>query len=421
LRVLFVTYRFPPQASVGVLRPLKFAKYLTRLGVHVTVLTIEPAPGKKQDSSLLEDLPSEVSVVAVREEQLLPALQAGGLRRSLSVLHRWAVLQKSVPDLSAGFIRPALHASSHFTIDEFDVVLASGPPWSGFVVAEKISHDLELPFVLDYRDPWTTAFPKQLPRKMGLCARWLNPRLERSIVSRARAIVSVHDKFPPILASGLELPTITEKCHWIPNGYDPEDFESLFQPEPNRFIITYAGSLHGTRTLRPVLDVLDRLLQTGVLNREQLRLRILGPAPARVKKELEGSTLDDIVEAPGFVPHRQALAYLMSSTVNLSLEISYGGPEEHIPAKVYEYLRAGRPILAISKDGLTPALIKRARAGWSVSPDDRDGLRKIITNVHAEWQLGRDLPRPDPQVVARFDRAHLTQELAKILQGCITG
>jgi glycosyltransferase involved in cell wall biosynthesis len=419
MHVLFVAYRFPPQTGVGVLRPLKFAKYLSRLGVRVTVLSTEPPAGKKLDESLLEELPSDVKVIRVYEKRAIPPLTRTGLRKRFQVAYRWALSQRVVPDAQAGFIRPALSAASNITCARFDVVLATAPPWSAFVVAEKLSTQFRLPLVLDYRDPWTRGFP-ELPRKMGLLGRIYNPRLERRIVSRASAVISAHETIPGIIETELGLTGLASRSHWIPNGFDPEDFEGISPTRSSKFVVTYAGSIHGTRTLRPVVAALEELVTSGRVHRDDVLFRILGPSKVRLQPELTGSQIHDLVEAPGLVPHREALAALMGSTLNLSLDISYSGPKDHTPAKLYEYLSAGRPILAISREGLGPALIREAQGGWTVSPEDRHGLANVLEKAYRDWRHGRALPSPHPDVVARFNRAAQAARLAEILHACIS-
>ena len=136
-------------------------------------------------------------------------------------------------------------------------------------------------------------------------------------------------------------------------------------------------------------------------------------------KDFAGPTLSARVEAPGFVSHRAALLALMSSTVNLLVDVVYEGPNVHTPGKLYEYLRANRPILALSAEGSTPDLIREAQGGWIVSPDDRAGLLEVLKRAYEDWKSGRQLPCPTGSVIARFDRARLTAELARVLEACV--
>jgi glycosyltransferase involved in cell wall biosynthesis len=218
---------------------------------------------------------------------------------------------------------------------------------------------------------------------------------------------------------GLGLTGLAERCRWIPNGYDPEDFEGITPRPTSQFVLSYVGSLYGTRTLRSIADALEELVRSGQLKADDLVLRVLGPSPARVMKDLQGSLIADRVEAPGFVPHREAVGALVNSTINLLVDIRYDGPNVHAPGKLYEYLRAGRPILALSREGTTPTLIHEARAGWVVAADDCRGLPGVLRKAYQDWRAGRQLPSPDNSLLARFDRGHLAIELKKVLAECL--
>jgi glycosyltransferase involved in cell wall biosynthesis len=286
------------------------------------------------------------------------------------------------------------------------------------VAGEKISRTLNVPLVLDYRDPWTTVF-SGLPREAGLLARWMNPALERRIVSRASAIVSVHKSVPALMEAGLGIRGLAARCDWIPNGYDPEDFENVTANPSEDFTLTYVGSLYGGRSLRPVAEALGKLVRSGQLDGSRIRFKVLGPDRTLVMKDFAGTPFGDCVDAPGFVSHRDALSALVSSTVNVLVDIAYDGPNVHTPGKLYEYLRAGRPILSVSPEGATREVIDEARAGWVVSPGDRAGLLQVLKKAHDDWRAGRALPAADPGVTNLYDRARLAAELADILRACV--
>lgn len=420
MHVLLVAYRFPPQGGGGVVRPLKFAKYLSRSGARVTVLTVRSHPGAYEDASLLQDLPPEVRVVAVRERRVAPLPVALRPRSSISdrargrlrVGLRWALHHLMVPDMAAGFIGEAARAWNHPEIRGADVVLATAGPWSCFLAGQQIARRLRRPLVLDYRDPWTANFTGR-KNSAGALARRQNPGLERQLLTRAAAVVSVIESFPRMLEEQLG---VRREVHWIPNGYDPEDFEGLEPSPPDRFVLTYAGQLYGGRTLSPVLAALTDLARSGHVAADRCRLRVLGPPGPRVQAEFRNSPLAGCVEALGYLPHRETLAHLLGSTINLLVDLAYDGPNVHAPGKLYEYLRAGRPILSLSADGVTPDLIREAEGGWVVAPGDGDGLRETLGRAFAAWSRGDTLPQPRREVAERFDRSRIVQRLMGILE-----
>jgi len=258
-----------------------------------------------------------------------------------------------------------------------------------------------------------------LTREFGLLARWRNPHLERRMLERAAAVVSVMEQLPSMLEEGLGVSGLASRFHWIPNGYDPEDFEGVAARTSSEFTLTYSGALYGSRSLRPIAQVLDDLVREGKMDRDRLRLQVLGPPPSKVIGELAGLSILNRVHAPGSVSHAEALSHQLGSTINLLVDIVYEGPNVHAPGKLYEYLRAGRPILALSKPGLTPQLIEEADGGWVVPPDDMRALREVLVRAYEDWSAGRPLPRPRLEAAERFDRARLAARLKGVLEGVV--
>lgn len=422
LHLCLVTYRFPPQAGGGVIRPLKFVKFLTREGIRVTVLTVADPSLRGEDSTLARDVPDCVSVQRVSERGAMAAIgRARRARRTsdpidrLRVSARWWLHQWTVPDAQAGFIASAGRAAARPPVAEADLVLATGGPWSSFLAGETISRSLRVPLVLDYRDPWTTA-PAGWPYHPGYRARRLNPGIERRLLLKAAAVTVAHESLIDLLGSGLRVPEVAGKCHWIPNGYDPEDFAGLTAAPSDHFVLTYVGSLYGGRTLQPIVDAIERIDRDEPARAARIRLRIVGPEGPRFLAEIASSPIADRVEATGHQPHRQALIHLLSSTVNVLTEIEYAGTNLHTAGKVYEYLRAGRPILALTGEGVTGELICKSGAGWVVPPSDSTGIRGTLSRAISDWEEGRPLPIADPKEVAPYDRSISVGRLASILR-----
>lgn len=419
MHVLLVAYRFPPQSGGGVLRPHKFAKYLTRAGVRVTVLTVGPVSGQ-----MPPDLPSDVRIVQIPEGGLMPRLRRLPkaknrsplkIRNRALVLARLGLFNWMVPDEHAGWIGPATAAASRAELKDVDVVLATGGPWSDFFVGEGLARRLGVPLVFDYRDPWTTG-PPGWPYAPGLRARPQARANERRLAGKASMIVSAHAGLPALLEKTLELPGLSERCHWIPNGYDSEDFLGIQPRSSDRFTLTWTGSLYAGRSLEPVFRALAELGREGKIPLDRVKLQIYGVPPDRVRAQCADPTLRANLDAPGDVPHDQALAAILGSTLNLLVDISYDGPVMHTPGKLYEYLAAGRPVLSLSPEGVQADLIRQAEGGWVVRPDDHAGLRAALADAYTRWSAGQELPRPLAPVIEFYDRKRSTAKLQGLLE-----
>jgi len=417
LHLLLVALRFPPQSGGGVLRPHKFAKYLTRAGVRVTVLTVGPVTGE-----LPSDLPREVRLLQIPERgpmarlRRLDKVRPGAphyQRYRFQLLARLGLFHWLAPDEHAGWIAPAVDAGSK--VPDVDVVLATGGPWSDFLVGDGVARRLGVPLVLAYRDPWTTG-PKGWPYAPGLRARPLARGQERRVAGRADRIVSAHLGLPALLEDQLGIPGLSERCHWIPNGYDPEDFVNVQPKTSDCFTLTWTGSLYAGRSLEPIFVALSELGRAGRIDLARVKLQVYGVKPEQVRAQCTDPTLRANLDAPGEVPHDDALAAIFGSTVNLLVDISYSGPVIHTPGKLYEYLAAGRPVLSLSPEGVQADLIREAQGGWVVPPGDDAALREALADAYARWAAGRELPRPIPSVIETYDRKRSTEKLRGVLE-----
>lgn len=429
MRILLVAYRFPPQTGGGIHRPHKFAKYLGRAGVEVTVLTI--APHGHESDPRPSDLPDNVRIVRVPEQGWMPAL--GRMlenrrpplpsllwKRSI-VLARRVLSETFVPDEYADFIDAVARVSGSPEFNGIEAVLSTGGPWSAFVAGDALARRLRVPHVMDYRDPWTARPPAWPSPRPGFRARRLNHGLERRLCQRAAFIVSAHTAVGRLLEDQLEIPGLAERVHWIPNGYDPEDFVGIEPHTSDRFSLTWAGSLYHGRSLEPIVRCLEELGSTGEIDLERVELRILGVQPDRVRALVQQPTLRRHLIAPGEVTHEEALAFMLGSTVNLLVDISYDGPIVHTPGKLFEYLASGRPVLSISTEGVTAELILGAEGGWVVPPNDPAALRAALLSAYQKWTRGEAMPRAIPAVIEAYDRGKSTLRLKLLLEQMLTG
>ncbi len=421
--ILLVAYRFPPQTGGGIHRPHKFAKYLGRAGVNVTVVTI--APDTEEPDARPADLPDNVRIVRVAERGWMPALRRmrttgrsslpSLLRLRSIVLAKWILVETFVPDEHAEFVGAVASIANIPEFRDVDAVISTGGPWSGFVAGDELARRLRVPHVMDYRDPWT-ARPPAWPALPGYRARRLNRKLERGLCRRAAFIISAHAAVAGMLEEQLELPGLAARVHWIPNGYDPEDFVGIEPRTSDRFSLTWAGSLYRGRSLEPIVRCLEDLGEAGEIDLERVELRVLGVHPERVRSQVQDARLLKNMIAPGEVTHDDALAFILGSTVNLLVDISYDGPIVHTPGKLYEYLASGRPVLSISTAGVTADLIREAQAGWVVAPNDSAALRDALRSAYGIWASGGAMPRAIPAVTEAYDRGKSTLRLKKLLE-----
>lgn len=421
MRILLIAYRFPPQGGGGVQRPSKFAKYFVRAGHEVTVVT-GPESWRDLDPTLLEDLDATLPRTSVPDPSPFRNLQE--FRRNLSSRRAargvqaalWAINEASLPDNTHGWIAPALDRTVEVACRfRPDLILVTGPPWSPLVLARLTSMTTGIPFVVDYRDPWTQNYLNlDEPRLQTL----FNPFVERWVLRRAAGVIGAHRailrRLQPILKP--ETPRI-----WVPNGYDTEDFEAAnrrsFPPreDASRFTLSYTGSFFFRRNPGLLFGVLESLLSSRRIDPDRFRFRVAGDlGPAR---RLLGSLphFNAALQKEGYLPHLESIHVLRTSDVNLVFE-SDGTRNLTTPAKFYETLAAEKPILLLSPPGVTERLGRSTGGCFVANPFDEDEIRRAILEPYDLWVKGEPIPVPESNRFRYYDRNRLALRTAGFLQ-----
>jgi glycosyltransferase involved in cell wall biosynthesis len=199
----------------------------------------------------------------------------------------------------------------------------------------------------------------------------------------------------------------------IPNGSDFDDFAGLDRHPADRFRLTHAGSFFGKRDPRPFLTALK---QSGL---DDVVVRFLGDFRAADREWAEQLELGDRLELISYAPRRRSLELQRDSEALLLLIPEAGGRGKGVlSGKVFEYLAAERPILAVvPPDGAAAELIRAAGAGVVVAPDDVDGMAVALRELHAAWQTGTlDGPALSEEWRRKVSRRTRSQELARVLE-----
>jgi glycosyltransferase involved in cell wall biosynthesis len=246
-----------------------------------------------------------------------------------------------------------------------DVLYSSAPPWTGQLVARSLAALLKCPWVADFRDPWARA-PWREAR--GKFARQANGALERMVIRRADAVLFVTranlDEFAAHYGAKAR-----SRFHLVPNGCDPSDFEGMASaPSPSRFVLLHAGTLYAARSPLPLIHAIARAIDRGVLERNRFRLRLLGPTNLLVDLRAESRRigLEDVVEIVPRVTLAESQREMVSASALLLVQ---PGTTVSVPGKAYEYLAAGRPVLALAEEGETADLVRASGIGVSIRPD----------------------------------------------------
>ncbi|WBY00730.1 glycosyltransferase [Ramlibacter tataouinensis] len=423
MRILLVSYYFPPFNSVGAMRPGALAGFLAQQGHDVHVLTCSNQPFPQ---GLPQHLPAaQVTAVPgwsvnapiewLRGGRDKVARQGFGATASAATpMGRLGRLYKTLlhwPDGQLGWVQAATAAGRALLRSKpFDLVYASAPPFSGLRVAASLSRESGVPWVAELRDLWTDNHAYAYPA----WRRTIERRWERRLLSSARALVTV--SAPLVRQLGrFGLPV------WeVRNGCDPADFDGLARPEGfgedrARLDLVFTGNVYdGHYDLDAFCAGLSAYLAQG----GRARVHVAGRNIAGLQHAaLRHGVAQHFTFRPT-VPRRQALAMQGHSDVLLAFLWSGGGEEGVYSAKLFEYAAAGRPILAVGRRNDVGALIEAARIG-SVHPDAASvaaalallQARKLATGVLSV------APAPGHDFSRRSQFLLLEQRLAALMAG----
>ena len=426
--VLLITYEFPPKGGPGVQRPLKTAKYLSRLGWSVTVLTVKDPMGGMMDETLLSELPDDVRVE--RAWSLEPTRVVALLRRLRGVARREHVRTAGsrgytslprgairfiqaffIPDEKVGWTPWAVSAARRIHARQHvDVVVASGPPFSAYGVAWRIARRLGVPWVADARDPIVGGyfFKPLTPLHDRLMRRY-----ERKVARSAARVVTATDGLTRGITS--RVPGAAHAPVTIANGFDPDDFAGAAAIRREGFVLTYTGTFQGSIRADVLLEAIAALKTGGSPVIHDLRVRFVGPLDTDTPSAVTARGLGDIVSLPGYVSHAEAVTEMLGADVLLLVLGPDAASADIVSAKLPEYLGAHKPVLALVPDGLAADVVRRSGAGEVVRPGDVAGTAAAIERLHAQWREGA-LPVPDTDVVAEFDRSELVARYSRILE-----
>jgi glycosyltransferase involved in cell wall biosynthesis len=427
MRVLIVAFYFPPAGGGGVQRVLKLCRHLPELGIEVDVLAPDDPKWGAVDPGLAAEIPAATTVHRARYRgpshaetpaaRLAAAHGFGGLGVRAALLGRRVLL----PDPEIAWFPDALRAGTRIVRERgIDVVLSSSPPNSAHVIAAAIARRTGVPLVADFRDSWLANPHRRYERRSVRAKRSVEARIARRALRRVAAISAVT---PSIAEEAAELAPTGTPVRVIANGCDFDEFEGLAYVRGERMRIVHAGSFFGRRTPRPFLTALASLLEQRPELRGRVQAAFLGELRPADRTWALALGLGDALALEGFQPHARAIAAMRAADVLLLLVPRAGGRGLHVVSgKVYEYLAAERPILAlVPPEGDAAALLRDTGSAWIADPDDERAIGAALAAAVAAWEADRlGERRLSPASRERLDRRTRARELADVLRAAVS-
>jgi glycosyltransferase involved in cell wall biosynthesis len=426
MRLLIVSFYFPPAGGGGVQRVLKLCRHLPELGIDVDVLAPDDPKWGAVDPGLAADIPPGTTVHRARYRgpshaqtpaaRLAAAHGIGALGVRAALLGRSALL----PDPEVAWLPDALRAGVRAVRERgIDVVLSTSPPNSAHVIAAAIARRTGVPFVADFRDSWLANPHRRYERRSVRAKRAVEGRIARAALRRVAAISAVT---PAIAEEARELAPAGTPVRVVANGCDFDEFAGLAYARGERMRIVHAGSFFGQRTPRPFLGAFANLLRERPELSGRVQAAFLGELrPADREWALELG-LGDALALEGFRPHAEAIAAMRAADVLLLLVPRAGGRGlSVVSGKVFEYLAAERPIVAlVPPEGDAATLLRDTGSAWIADPDDEAAIGAALAEAVAAWEADALGERQlTPEWRERLDRRTRARELAELLREAV--
>ena len=426
-RLLIISYYWPPTGGSGVQRWVKFAKYLPSEGWQPVIYTPENPEQLAVDHSLESEISPETEVIKTHitepYELYKRFLRRSGHSKDAVEVNPVNAQNKSFaqkaamwvrgnlfrPDPRCMWIKPSVKFLKKYLEEHpVDLIVSTGPPQSMHLIGQRLAKETGIPWIADFRDPWTKIFYFKHLSMTRATERW-HKKMEKRVLDDATAIIAVS----PLVQKDFQAMTKTP-VELITNGFDECDFHSDKCDNSNKdFTITHTGLFAADGNPTCLWEVLAEECSKDNLFKERLRIKLIGKTDVQIIKSIEEAGLNDNLMDMGYQSHETAVNEQRNASIlilPLRKEPEY---KAVLPGKLFEYMASLRPILGIGQpDGAMSMIIDEAESGKTIDWDDKEGLRDFIRECWKRYlDGGIEVRIPD---ISRFTRRNLTTRLVQL-------
>jgi len=387
-RLLVITYYWPPAGGAGVQRWLKFSKYLPQSGWEPVILTVDPqfAAYPAIDTTLANDIPGNIEVHRTKatdwfrlygnDKSKVPSAGfAVNMDNSVKgKISRFIRGNFFIPDPRRGWNKFAFRkACEIIETQKINLIVTTSPPHSTQLIGLRLKKRFpSITWIADLRDAWTDIYYYNLFYPTFI-SKSIDRHFEKEVLHNADQIITVGNNLAKTFIS--KTAGIDSKIHIIPNGYDEADFVGISPLMPDKFTITYIGTLSEAYPLEGFLSALAIIEKDGL----NFLLRFVGPIPEEVKKKISSYISSTKIEYISYIPHIEAIKLIAKSSLLLLVIPETRKNDAITPGKVFEYIRACKPVLYIGpKDGDAANYLRRCGHRGIFNSDDYAGMAEFL-------------------------------------------
>jgi glycosyltransferase involved in cell wall biosynthesis len=417
LKVLIITYYWPPAGGSGVQRWLKFVKYLQAFDIEPIVYTVDNSNYPKEDKTLINEVPKNIQILRqpIWEPTDLLFWKKKNTKKgdvSNSVNNGFLSFIRGnffIPDPKIFWVNSSVkYLQTFLNSNKVDVIISTGPPHSMHLIAQKLQGNNKMKWIADFRDPWTDLYYNKEFKQLSF-AKKKNEKLEASVFKNADCVLTVSNSLKK------EFDKKAKRVEVITNGFDDEVLTKNLIRLDRKFTISYIGLLPKQSNPKLLFKVLNSLCVENVDFKNDLQINFIGDISDDVKAEIENHNLTENASFIGYVSHREAIEYQKKSQILLLLIPNVEKSEGILTGKLFEYLTAKRPILAIGPEkGDLSEILKQTNAGVVVDFNNEEKLVSEINTLYQQYKTGEI--KVDLISIEQYHRKELTKNLSEIIK-----
>lgn len=425
-KVLIITYYWPPSGGAGVQRWLKFVKYLRNFGWDPVIYTPSNPEFPSIDNSLAQDIPEGIEIIRTPiwepygfYKKLIGAdknerINAGFLseKKRPGMTERFSIWLRGnffIPDARKFWIKPSVKfLTNYLKTNKVDAIVSTGPPHSMHMIALGVKRNTRLPWLADFRDPWTNIdFYHEL--MLTKLADRKHHRQELSVLKEASEVVVISRSMKT------DFLKIYDRLYTvITNGFDAEDVADVEVTLDRKFSIAHIGTMVKTRNPQALWEALIALVRDIPGFADDLEIKLVGSVDFSVMESIEKADLTKFVNRIAYLPHSEVVKIQQQSQVLLLLINDTPNAKVILPGKFFEYMAAKRPILCIGPlDGDAAQIISDVKAGIVIEKDNQAGIVNAIRELYQEFKNGK--LSINSEDIEKFSRRSLTGKMAERL------
>ena len=419
MKVLIITYYWPPAGGSGVQRWLKFVKYFRDFGIEPVIYTVENPKYALEDESLLKDIPEGIEVI--RQPIWEPNNVLGNKKKtsagflSSNPNFTGRILQYIranyfIPDARKFWIKPSVKfLTDYLNKNKIDLLISTGPPHSLHLIGLELKKKLGVKWVSDFRDPWTEIdYFHQLPLTERSIKK--HHKLEQEVLEYSDAVIVVGETMKQNYKS------FNKNIHVIYNGFDTTtDIIDNDIVLGKKFTLTHVGLMNDDRNPSVLWKVLGNISSNNQEFSSVLEIKLIGKVSTTCLEEINKNNLKNNLEVIDYLPHNKVQEHQKSAQVLVLAINNVPSAKGILTGKIFEYLNAKRPILAIGPvDGDLSKIINKTKSGVIVDFDDEVSLKSAILEFYNQFKSEQLVV--DSENIEQYHRKNLTEKLSKLIK-----